>query len=508
MSSAAVTSEAPLLRSRAVSGLAATLACGALAAVVQAAVVVPFLGRYGWDRDELYFLSAARRPTWGYVDFPPLTAWLGWLVHALVGDSLVALRLTSLAAMLVATVLVALIARELGAGVRTQAAAALVWALSPYALGAGSLFHPTWLDALCWVALLYVMLLALGRERPRLWLVAGAIAGVGLEAKYTIAILLAALLGALLATGQRRLLRTRWPWLGVAVALALFLPNLVWQAQHGWPSVHFAASQNAKTAADTPPATYLAEQLFLGAGIVLAVIGVVVLWRRERLRPLALVPPLVTVFFLLERGRAYYPLPADAIAVAAGVVGLAAWLRAGGRRRLLVLAPLVLLHAATLALAAPIVLPVRSTSSMIASGVWKQSFYKDEIGWPELADQTARAWRSLTPAQRANGAIVASNYGEASALEYYGPARGLPAPLSGHLSWQYWRPRSLPQRFVLFVGYDPSNLPRLCTSWRLLATIDNRVHLDNEERGRIIAACALKHPLGAIWNTDIATNSL
>lgn len=508
MSGGAAVAEAPAVRSRATQGIAKTLACGGLAAGVQAAVVAPFLGRYGWDRDELYFLSAARRPTWGYVDFPPLTAWVGWLVHALVGDSLVALRLTSLAAMLLTTVLVSLIARELGADLGTQAAAALVWALTPYALGAGSLFHPTWLDALCWVALLYVVLLAIGRDRPRLWLAAGAIAGVGLEAKYTIVILLVALLGALLATRQRHVLKGRWPWLGLAVALALFLPNLVWESRHGWPSVHFAASQNAKTAADTPPGSYLAEQLFLGAGLMLAAVGVALLWRRERLRPLALVPPLVTLFFLLERGRAYYPLPADAIAVAAGVTGLAAWLRAGSRRRLLVLAPLALLHAATLVLAAPLVLPVHSTSAMIASGVWKQSFYKDELGWPELASQTARAWRSLTPSQRADGAIVTANYGEASALERYGRARGLPEPLSGHLSWQYWRPRALPQRFVLFVGYEPSNLSRLCTSWRVLATIDNRYHLDNEERGRTIAACHLRRPLGTIWESEIATDSL
>jgi hypothetical protein len=509
MASAAVASDTPLLRSRAATGLAATLACGVAAAAAQAALVAPFLGRYGWDRDELYFLSAARRPTWGYVDFPPLTAWIGWLVHTLFGDSLVALRLTSLIAMLVATLLVALTARELGAGLRTQTAAALAWAISPYALGAGSLFHPTWLDALCWVALLYVILLALAREQPRLWLAAGAVAGIGLEAKYTIAVLLVALLAALLAVRGRRIMRTRWPWLGLAVALLVFLPNLVWQAEHGWASVHFAASQNAATASDTPPSTYLAEQLlFLGAALVLAVIGVAVLWRRPRLRPLALVPPLVTVLFLLERGRAYYPLPADAVAVAAGVVGLAAWLRAGGRRRLLALAPLLALHAATLALALPIVLPVRSTASMIASGIWKTSFYDDEIGWPELADQTARVWRSLTPAERRDGAIVAANYGEASALERYGPSRGLPPALSGHLSWQYWRPHSLPQRFVLFVGYPRSTLAVLCRSWRPLATIDNTWHLDNEERGRIVAACQLKQPLGTIWTTSIATDSL
>ena len=145
---------------------------------------------------------------------------------------------------------------------------------------------------------------------------------------------------------------------------------------------------------------------------------------------------------------------------------------------------------------------------MISSGVWKQSFYKDEIGWIELTDQTAHAWHTLSPAQRANAAIVAANYGEASALELYGRARGLPTVLSGHLSWQYWRPRSLPQRVVLFVGYPRTTLAMLCNSWQPLATIDNPFHLANEERGRVIAACHLKRPLGAIWKSDIATNAL
>ena len=145
---------------------------------------------------------------------------------------------------------------------------------------------------------------------------------------------------------------------------------------------------------------------------------------------------------------------------------------------------------------------------MVSSGVWEDSFYKDEIGWPELADQTARAWRDLPAADRARAAIVAGNYGEASALERYGPARALPPILSGHLSWRYWRPARLPQRQVLFVGYEPDELARLCRTWTKLATIDNRWDLDNEERGRIIASCALRRSLGAIWDRDIATNRL
>jgi hypothetical protein len=430
-------------------------------------------------------------------------------VHAAFGDSLVALRVVSLVAMMVTVVLVALLARDLGGGPRTQAAAALVWGMSPYGLAAGSVFHPTWVDVLCWVAVLYTVVVALARRRPRLWLVAGVVAGIGLETKYTITFLLTALLVALVATDGRAVLRTRWPWLALGIALLLLLPNLVWQAQHSWASVHFFRSQNAKTASDSPPVTYLAQQLlFLGALLVVAVVGVGSLWRRPHLRPLAIVPPLITVFFLLERGRSYYPLPADSVAVAAGVVALAAWLRDGGRRRLATAAALAVLQVAVLVLALPVVLPVRTTASMVSSGVWKDSFYKDEIGWPELAEQTASAWRNLPAAQRADGAIVAGNYGEASALELYGPARGLPQVLSGHLSWQYWRPQNLPQRYVLFVGYDPGRLSLLCRSWTQLATIDNRWHLANEERGRIIAGCHLRRPLGTIWRQSIARNNL
>src|SRR5262249_16330006 len=209
----APTAPAPRAKEALSTSARTTAVVGLAVAALQLLAVLPFLGRYGWDRDELYFLSAARRPTWGYVDFPPVTAWIAWLVHALFGNSLDALRLTSLAAMLGTTVLVALMARELGGGVRSQAAAAPVRGPSPYGLRGGSVFHPPWFDVLCWVALLYVVLLALRREERRFWLLAGAIAGIGLETKYTIMVLLFTLLVALIATAEgRRLLRTRWPW--------------------------------------------------------------------------------------------------------------------------------------------------------------------------------------------------------------------------------------------------------------------------------------------------------
>jgi 4-amino-4-deoxy-L-arabinose transferase-like glycosyltransferase len=481
-----------------------TVLIGLAGAALLVAVTAPFMSRYGWDRDELYFLSAAHHLSFGYVDFPPLIAVVGWIADQLAPNSLIALRAVSLASGVATVVLAALIVRELGGGHRAQWIAVIAWALTPYILGSASIFHPTWLDALAWMSFLYVAVRLLVRREPRLWLVLGLIAGIGLEAKYTIGFLILAFAAGLVLTKERRHFATLWPWLGLAIALALLGPNLVWQVQHGWPSVHFFSSQNTQTAADTSRPAYLAEQLlFLGSTALLAGAGVVWMWRRG-LRALALIPIFVTLVFFLEGGRSYYPLPADALAVAAGAVAAEGWLR--GKRRLALLGAAVALQGAVIALAGPIVVPFYTTRQLVNSSVWKVGYFKDEIGWPEMTTQVERAWAELTPTERASGVILAGNYGEASALQFYG--RGLPPILSGHLSWQYWHPMRLAERFVLTVGYRAQALELLCSSWRPLARIDNRWHLNNEERGQLIAACTLKQPLGSDWNRLIASDQL
>jgi 4-amino-4-deoxy-L-arabinose transferase-like glycosyltransferase len=486
-----------------------TLTVGVGAALVPAAAGVAFLGRYGWDRDELYFLAAAHHLALGYVDFPPLIAVVGWAVVALFGPSLNALRLTTMAIGLSSVVIVALCARELGGTLRAQAGAALAWATAPVALGAASIFHPTWLDVAAQSVVLYLVLLAATRPLPWLWPAVGVAAGVGLEAKYTIATLLLALMAGFAFTPARGVLRTRGPWVAAAIALVLLAPNIGWEIEHGWPSATFASSQRAQTASDTPPATYVAEMAaFLAAGTGLAGVGGVWMWRRPPLRPYVWAAGLVVVGFGVEQGRAYYPLPALIVCIAAGAVALERWRPSRRWRRPGAVAALVAVQVLVLAVAAPLVVPVRTTAGMVQSGIWKNTFYKDEIGWPALVAQTARAWRSLPAAQRSRAVILAENYGEAGALAHFGPAYGLPQPLSGHLSWQYWRPARLPQRLALTVGYSLGSLRSLCTRFRRLARIDNRWRLDNQERGRVIALCRLTRPLGALWARDIATDRL
>ncbi len=190
---------------------------------------------------------------------------------------------------------------------------------------------------------------------------------------------------------------------------------------------------------------------------MLVVLGLVWLWRRPQLRPLALTSAAPSVVFGLEQGRAYYALPAMLPALVAGCLALAE-----RRPRRVTLAGLGVLHVAVLALALPLVVPILPTRQLVSTGTWDKSFWKDEIGWHELVAQTAAAWRSRTPAERAAGAIVAGNYGVAGALSLYGPAAGLPTPVSGHLSFQYWHPAKMPQRTVLLVGFDREDALRRC----------------------------------------------
>jgi hypothetical protein len=477
-----------------------TLLLGAGLALIPAAIGLAVLGRYGWHRDELYFLAAAHHPSLGYVDFPPLTAWIGWLVVELAGPTLGGLRVATAVASWSSVIVVALIARELGGTLRAQAIAAAAWACSPLVLGGGSLFHPTMLDIGAQVAFVWLATRAIVREQPRVWLIAGIVAGVGIEAKYTILLTLAALAIAMAATATgRRHLRSPWLWGGVGVALLLWVPNLVWQVQHDWPSLAFSSSQRAQTAADTPVPAYLGESvLFAGAGAVLAIVGLRWLWTRG-LAVLALVPLLVYAGWLLERGRGYYPVPPFAVAVAAGSIAAA--------HRPRVLAGAGAVGLLTLLIAGPVVVPVLPTRFAIDHGYVDAGFFKDEFGWPELTDQVAAAWRR-DGLQPATAVVLAENYGEAGALARFGPARGLPAPLSGHLSWQYWRPRDLPQREALMVGFDPSVLGRLCATWHTDATISNAEGVDNEERGRVIARCRLVAPLGTMWDRAIARTEL
>ncbi len=474
-----------------------------LLGLAKVALLVPILGRYGWHRDELYFLAAGRHLAFGYVDFPPLIAVAARAVDATVGPSLVTLRIVCSLIVIAAVVAAGAIAREFGAGPRLQVLAAAAWMLTPFALGGAVLFHPTFLDLAATALLMLTATRLVVTGDPRQWLLFGLWAGVGLEAKYTIGMPIAVFVVGC-AVWRRDLLRCRHVLIGILIAVALVAPNIAWQATHHWISADFASSQHAATAGDASPPAYVAQQLaFMGAGAILVVLGVIWLWRRPELRPLALAAAAPALLFALEQGRSYYALPAMLPALVAGCV-----LLAERRRRRRTFVALGLVHAVALVLVTPLVVPVLPIRQLISTGDWNQSFWKDEIGWHELIAQTATAWNAIPPAERARSTIVAGDYGVAGALALFGPSAGLPPSVSGHLSFQYWRPARLPARSVLLVGFDGGRARGLCRSSRVLGVADNRWHVDNEERGRPLVLCELRRPLGQVWKRDFATARL
>ena len=476
----------------------------ALLAFAKLVLLLPILTRYGWHGDELYSLAAGQHLALGYVDFPPLVAVVSRLVDVVAGPSLFGMRLAGSLFGVVAAIAAGAVARELGAGQKLQVLATAAWIATPFALGGATpALSPTFLElgATALALLAATRLLVSGEARQ--WLLLALWSGIGLEAKYTIAAPLAAfVIGCLL--WRRDLFLRREAALGGLIALALVIPNVIWQATHGWISLDFASTQHDATAGDSTPFVYAAQQLlFLGVGAVLVVLGLAWLWRRPQLRPLALASAAPTVLFALEQGRSYYALPAMLPALVAGCLALAE--RRPRRSTLLAFGGL---HLAVLVIALPLVVPILPTRQLVSTGTWNLSFWKDELGWRELTAQTARAWSSRTPAQRAAGAIVAVNYGTAGALALYGPAAGLPAPVSGHLSYQYWHPARMPERYALLVGFDRAGALARCRQSTVLAVIANRWHVDNDASGRSIIWCRLRSTLGQMWQQSFANAAL
>ena len=482
---------------------AAGRAC-VLLALAKLLLLLPIATRYGWHGDELYYLQAGRHLDWGYVDFPPGVAVLSWIVDGIAGPSLFGLRLAGALLALVAAVAAGAIAREFGAGPRLQVLATGAFMLTPFGLGgATTAFNPAFLELAATALAMLAGARLLVRADPRQWLLLGLWGGLGLESKYTIAVPLLAFLAGC-ALWRRDLLLRREAAFGVVIALGLLVPNVIWEMRHDWISADFASSQHATTASDSSPLLYVAQQfLFLGVGAVLVVLGVVWLWRTPRWRPLALASAAPAVLFALEQGRSYYALPAMLPALVAGCLALAE-----RRPRRSTVVALAALHAAVLFVAVPLVLPVLPAKQLVSTGVWNRSFWKDEIGWRELTAQTAAAWQSRSAAERSASAIVAVNYGTAGALALYGPDAGLPAPVSGHLTLQYWRPRELPQRTALLVGFESADVRRLCQDATTLAVVGNRWGVANAIHGRPITWCRLRAPLGSMWSASFASADL
>ncbi|HVD28588.1 MAG TPA: glycosyltransferase family 39 protein [Mycobacteriales bacterium] len=471
----------------------------ALAAGV-ALLLLAFAGSYGYHRDELYFLRAGRELAFGYVDQPPLTPALAAAMDSLFPGSLLALRLPSALAAAGLVLLTGLLAREFGGGRSAQLLAAACMAVSSILLIAAHLLSTTTFDLLGWTALSWLLVRAL-RDGGPIWLAAGTVAGVALENKFSPAFLVAAVVLGVLAVGPRPALRSPWPWLGGALALAVWAPNLVWQAAHGWPQLDLAeAIASGSSGTSEPWYLFLPFQLVL-VSPVLVPVWAAGWWRLLRdpelrtWRAFAVAYGLLTVFFLLTGGKPYYLAGLYPVLLAAGAGPVVAWARRGsgqGRR-----AALGAAVALSLLIDGVLGLPVVPVSRLADTPVADINYDAGEtVGWPGLVAAVERAHADLPAGAR--DVVMTRNYGEAGAVDRFAPDLG-PA-YSGHNSYWTWGPPPEDADTVITVGLPEEQLARWFGDVETVDRFDNGVGLDNEEQGvPIVVATDRRVPWSEIW---------
>jgi len=474
----------------------------ALAWVIGAVFVAVELaasGRYGFQQDELYFIVAGHHLAFGYVDQPPLAPLLTRITDIL-GVSPTAIRIIPALAGGAIVIMAARLAALFGAGRPGRVLAALVTACAPVFLGAVHVGNTTPLDLLAWTTVLLCVSTALLRDRPRWWLTAGVAAGVGLEADNLVVLLLLALAVGLFFSARRPVLRTRWPWLGAAIAAVIWAPNVGWQATHGWPQLAMSAALHRE---NTSPGDYAGalpgEIVYLGLVMApLVIAGFVVLWRTAELRFLAVTATLVLVYVLAwVPGKVYYADGIAPVVLAAGAAATARWI-ARGRRPGLRLRLVVVVSLVGVAVTLPQVLPILPASAVHSLPASSQhSAVGDSIGWPQLTNAVAAQDAALVRAGQPPTSIFAGYYPEAATLTIYGAADHLPPVLSGHNTYWMWGPGRASDRTVLVVD-ALGRLRPYFASCRLLTTFNPPYHVQNDWTDIQIGLCTGP---SATWST-------
>ncbi len=473
---------------------------------------------YGFFRDELYFIICGFHPAWGYVDQPPAVPLLA-AASQLFGHSLFALRALPALFAAAGAYVTCLLAIEMGGGAFAQVLGVLAYLAAGVLESFGAKVGPDMVGLWLWpLAALYVLRIVKGGNE-RLWLAAGAAVGFSLESKYSALFFAVALVVGLLLTPQRRILATRWFFAGASLALLIALPNFVWQALHGFPMWELLRNgQQGKNVA-VSPVLFLFQQLLLTNLFAWPIwfAGLIALLRDGAVRFLGYAYIVLIAMMIALHAKHYYPADVYPILMAAGGVTIERWVRAPALRYAIATAVV-----AAWFFFAPFSLPVLSEPAMVRYSAFVGQLlhiqrsamatehhrssalpedWADMHGWPELTATIARVYRSLPPAQRAQAVVVASNYGEAAAVDFFGGAYGLPPAISGHNNYWLWGTHGYSGNVIIDVNGDcgATSFPGLFRVARLAAR-SNPPWVISYERSIPISVCTgIRTPLSQLW---------
>jgi hypothetical protein len=471
-------------------------------------------GHYGIFRDELYFIVCGQRPDWGYVDQPSIVPLLAAGSHAIFGDFVLGFRLLPALVMSATVALTAEFTRSLGGDRFAQWLAGACVLLAPVFLIGGVLFYTDMFQALTWLGLSWVLVRLDQTGNERWWLAFGAIAGFSLNTKYLIAFYLAALAVGLLATPRRKSLAKPWLYLGMLLAGVLVAPNVLWQYSHDWPFLELGKAASGGKNLEMSPLAFFLQQILL-TGPLQAIVWLCGLWAglsRPKL-PVARAFPIAWLILILvfdaTHGKTYYSSAIYPTLLAFGALRIEEWINNVAARRA------ILTGVVTLGcLGAPITLPILpidvfvryqaaigltpTTGERQVLGVLPQ-YYADMFGWREMAEQIANVYRALPPEDRARAVFYGENYGEAAAIDVFGPSLGLPPAIAGANNYYIWGPRGHDGSVVIIIGGSTQHYAELFRSTEVVGRISSPYAMPYETDQPIYVLRGMKTPLPDYW---------
>jgi 4-amino-4-deoxy-L-arabinose transferase-like glycosyltransferase len=471
-----------------------------LVAGLMVAGLLAVSGAYGFHGDEMYYVVAGQHPAFGCVDQPPLTPLLSAASVAILGVSPTAVRVLPALEMGLIVVLIALIARDLGGSRRAQVLAAITAAISGY-LGAGHLDTTTDPDLLAWALILSFLVKLLAGGDRRLWLGLGVVTGIGLQNKDTLLFLGVGLVVGLVVARRWDVVRSPWAWAAIAIALLIWVPNLVWQSANGWPQLTMAQAI-AGYAGDNRSQFLPLLWLFPGPLLFpVSAAGLVWVLRAKAAAPwraigIAALVALVLVY--LTGGKAYYVIGSVPIFMAAGAIVTDRWLARGHLRpKIGSFAVATALSGALIALLTLPVLPVATFAKSTLPAAFPDT--ANQIGWPQFVVTVQGVVAALPADERAHAVILTNDYSEASPLVLLGT--GLPPVYSGHNAYWAWGPPPVDRTVVIDVGdWRPADYGQFFTGCHDVTHIDNGLGINNGEQGAAVTVCTgLRAPWTVMW---------
>ncbi len=518
MSSAGAVAEFPMRKENPSSSMPA-LDWRLVAAFAGATVLIHFLtnGAYGYFRDELYFMACGDHLAWGYVDLPPLVAAIARFSRATMGDSLFAIRFFPALAGGATVALAGVFASELGGGLFAQFLAMLTALVTPVFLGLATILTMNAFDPIFWMGCAWALIRIIKTGDPRWWLMFGISAGLGLENKESIVFFGGCVLVALMLTPQRVVMFNRWFILGGLIAVVLAMPTAIWQALHHFPMLEELA--NVKASNKNTPLTmvsFLAGQLILLNPLAAPVwIGGLYFFlfspSGKGFRVFGVTYIFLWIAFVVLRGKIYYLAPIYPVVIGGGAVLLES-VSAQIWRPLIryALPAIVLISGISLSPNAIPILPVETfinyehalriqapKTETLRLGDLPQ-IYSDMFGWQEMTAKVAVVYHSLTPEEQGVAAIYTQNYGEAGAIDFFGPRYGLPEANSGHMAYYLWGPPQRPIKVLIALAGDPNAYRRAFGEVKEVATFGTKYSMPNEH-GAIYLCEDPKVDLRKLW---------